>query len=64
MTTYELAGYLARRMVAEGYSEADAIDAEAMILRHLAAVRKRSALSDYSFHPSQNVSPSTSEAGE
>lgn len=62
MTTYELAGYLARRMVAEGYSEADAIDAEAMLLRHFAAARKRSALSKYSFHPSQNVSPSTSEA--
>ena len=62
MTTYELAGYLARRMVAEGYSEADAIDAEAMLLRHFAAARKRSALSDYSFHPRQNVSPSTSEA--
>lgn len=46
MTTYELAGYLARRMVAEGYSEADAIDAEVMLLRHFAACRKRAALLD------------------
>lgn len=64
MTTYELAGYLARRMVAEGYSEADAIDAEAMLLRHFAAARKRSALSDCSRAEAQAIAPSTSEAGE
>jgi hypothetical protein len=58
VTTIELAGYLARRMVAEGYSNADAIDAEAMLLRHFAACRRRKELSEDSLAPSYAVAPS------
>lgn len=63
MTTYELAGYIARRMVAEGYSEADAINAEAMLLRHFAACRKRATLSVDSSRDGYAVAPTSHESG-
>lgn len=61
MTVIEPAGYIARRMVAEGYSESDAIDAEAMLLRHLVACRKRDALSSCSHTEQYATRPSATD---